>query len=190
MKVHYIYRLIFPNGKIYVGQTSNLKLRMQDHRYLSVSGKGKRPLHNAIRKYDWDSVKSETLIICNSTQVDQYETAIISLYKSNTIICGYNLESGGNLNKVHSQNTKDLIRDKATGRRTITGKKVVQYDLDGNFVNTWDAAKYADEFYGYVITTVAKACRRSANRKLCEQRTSTRKPNKKATSSNYRWEYV
>lgn len=178
----YIYRIVFPNGKMYIGQTKDFKRRTAAHKLESI--KGERPVNKAIRHFGIDSISFNIILECDDKDADYYERSCIVLY--NTLIdtkTGYNLESGGNLNKTHSKTTRDKMRAKALGKIRY-GRKVNQFSLDGVMIAIWFAASYADEALGFSEGTVAKACRRRVKH-------TPRKPNKiNATSSKYRWEYA
>ena len=56
-----IYKLTFPNGKFYIGQTINWKFRKKNHKRCSTNSK----VNNAIREYGWDNINKEFLVVCN-----------------------------------------------------------------------------------------------------------------------------
>ncbi len=93
-KNYVIYKINFPNGKVYIGLTSNLKKRSNDH--MTAARKGYRFLVcKAINKYK-DSVTFE--ILCNGkTYEDLYELekGFIKQYKSFDTQFGYNCTEGG-----------------------------------------------------------------------------------------------
>lgn len=49
-----IYKIVSPSGKLYVGKTYNLKMRIASHKHASKQGKN-LILHNSIRKYGWSN---------------------------------------------------------------------------------------------------------------------------------------
>ena len=103
MKTYTIYLLTNRvNGKRYIGQTSNFVERIQAHK----RAKNNVPIHHAIRKYGWDNfsvqIVSENLSI---EDVDRFERYWIQHFETLSPK-GYNLESGGNKNKVLSDETK------------------------------------------------------------------------------------
>lgn len=57
MKNGLIYRLIFPNGKSYVGKTENIKNRMNNYKKLKCKTQPK--LYDALIKYGFENVKIE-----------------------------------------------------------------------------------------------------------------------------------
>lgn len=86
-----IYKMTFPNGKIYVGQTINWTKRLRQH--LSSSKKGAYPVSNAIRKYGWENVKTE-FVFCPEDKLNDLEIEMIR--DLNTMVPnGYNLSPGG-----------------------------------------------------------------------------------------------
>lgn len=123
MNTHIIYKLIFPNNKIYIGQTKrNFNRRMNE--YLSdacnESEKNKnynKFISNAIRKYGWGNVKKEILFTTSEEFVDELETMLIAEYNSADKRFGYNIESGGHKNKHHSEETKKKISKSKKGNK-------------------------------------------------------------------------
>lgn len=138
MKKYLIYRLTFPNKKVYIGQTYNFKDRMRKHKY--DSKKYNTLIYNAIRKYGWDNIKKEIILYCDENCIDYYERELIKLYNSTDKNVGYNLESGGHKNKnlsketiekkkksalgkKHSKETIELLRKLSIGNTNMLGKK-------------------------------------------------------------------
>lgn len=103
----WIYRLVFPSGKSYVGQTVNLKTRMQSHgRRTSNNG---HAIKRAILKYGWSNVKVEILLRVEADNVkpilDSAEVENIAKY--NTLKPhGYNLTPGGDAQPMDNQHVR------------------------------------------------------------------------------------
>lgn len=95
-----VYIYTFPNGKKYVGQTSQAleKRAKRGDGYVSSPA-----VYNAIRKYGWNNIAIETFV-CNSKQeMDELEQYYIQLYQTNNPDYGYNLTFGGRRNlKIQS----------------------------------------------------------------------------------------
>lgn len=99
----YIYRMVnVVNGKSYVGQTNNFRLRMNGHKSDAFNKKSHAynyPLSNAIRKYGWDNFKNEIIEEIseeeNQFYVDEREIYYIAYYKSLSSEYGYNILKGG-----------------------------------------------------------------------------------------------
>lgn len=87
-----VYRHIFPNGKSYIGITSQHPFW---RRWRAGSGYYKQPkIHNAIQKYGWENVHheilAEGLTLDDANRVEQEMVA-----KFDSIRNGYNISSGG-----------------------------------------------------------------------------------------------
>jgi len=122
-----IYRIAFPNGKSYIGQTiRTLNERLNDHKHGAESEmeRGCRVLYAAIRKYGWDNLKFETLIECADHQLDDYERQFIAFYGTMADDgWGYNLESGGSNGKTFSKITREKMRQSQLARDPRPFKK-------------------------------------------------------------------
>lgn len=122
-----IYRLTFPNNKVYIGQAVDYKNRMATHKYAAKIFKNNNLyIENAIRKYSWDNIKKEIIISnLSQNQVDFYEGFWIEIYNSTNKSFGYNIESGGK-----RQNPKRQ-------------KMVYQFDSNGILINEWKSTRQA-----------------------------------------------
>ena len=98
-----IYLLTSPNGKHYVGQTS----QPIDERWKNGKGyKSCTALNRAIQKYGWENFKHEILAECdNQDEADYLEQKFILEYDC-IVPNGYNIDYGGNANKVMGEETK------------------------------------------------------------------------------------
>jgi hypothetical protein len=103
-----IYKISSPSGKVYVGQTvRSFNARIRNHKCKSS---GCTALKSAINKYK-DQMKYE-IIEDNVPQEQLDEREIYWIKELNSLAPnGYNLSSGGNVNKVCSQKLKNSIRD-------------------------------------------------------------------------------
>lgn len=138
------------NGKIYIGQSVNLSSRY--NRYKSDSKKEKRktdrPIDRAMKKYGFSNFDYEILcIIDESVQefeskelLDKLEIYYISYFNSliNTGH-GYNVESGGSLQKIKPKLT---FEEKLNLSRTLSSKTIILIQnmlIEGYFIK--DIAK-------------------------------------------------
>lgn len=101
-----VYKHTSPSSKVYIGVTHDINERW--------SGKGKRykgstRIHNAIKKYGWDSFRHEVLF-SGLTREDAYqkERELIAEYMSTDPRYGYNLQAGG-MNGIHDQESRNKI---------------------------------------------------------------------------------
>ena len=101
--IGYIYRLISPNGKSYVGQTIDIQRRFSE--YNRYHCKNQPKLYRSILKYGIDNFEKEILFMgeCTTEFLNDLEKYYISKYDS--VINGLNLQFGGN-NGLHSEETK------------------------------------------------------------------------------------
>jgi len=100
-----IYKYTAPNGKIYIGQTTNEKKRKKAHKNISYNPKIKdydTHFHRAIRKYGFDSFKYEVLFWTISKSEENMKVVLDTLekfyiHKYNTFDprFGYNMIKGG-----------------------------------------------------------------------------------------------
>lgn len=89
-----VYKHTSPNGKVYIGITSQ-----NPERRWRKNGEGYKDHNyfwNAIQKYGWDNFTHEILFNdLTAEQAYKKEQEFISYYKSNDSRYGYNLSSGG-----------------------------------------------------------------------------------------------
>lgn len=112
-----LYRLDFPNGKSYVGITSDAA----EARFKVHVGKARSPnswaVHKAINKYGADSVRVVTLAIADSWEylclIERKAIDVFGTFGK----AGYNLTAGGDgFRGEHTQDTKDKISAANKGR--------------------------------------------------------------------------
>lgn len=104
------------NGKVYIGQSINVKARWKDHEH-SLNRKDSRCtlLQRAWNKYGEENFSFEILELCPEDMLDSVEIKYINLYDSHNN--GYNIEPGGNKNKHLSEETKKKIGDANRGKK-------------------------------------------------------------------------
>lgn len=116
LKENLVYKLTFPNGKVYIGQTiQKLKNRLYGHCNDSfrVKDSGFNNIKSrAIRKYMTFKVE----VLYQGDDLNIQEIKYIKEYNSTNQEFGYNLESGGSLNKTHSEETKRKISEARKGK--------------------------------------------------------------------------
>lgn len=94
------------NGKVYIGQSVNIKERVRKHLRGSTNG----ILSKAISKYGEDSFESSILVFCKPDDLNYYERAFIVMYDSFGVN-GYNLTSGGHDQHTRSDETSRKISE-------------------------------------------------------------------------------
>lgn len=108
---YYIYKHTNKeNGKCYIGQTKNIKWRWYPNNYKTCS-----KFYRAILKYGWNNFMHEIIKVCDETNVDYWESYYIKKFDS--VVNGYNLDSGGCKNKVQSLETRQKKSNFMKGRQ-------------------------------------------------------------------------
>lgn len=89
-----VYIHLFPNGKRYVGITSQSP---PENRWCGGSGYSRQPLvGKAIKKYGWENIQHIIVIQTENKEEAFYaEKWLIATYHTNDVEYGYNLTSGG-----------------------------------------------------------------------------------------------
>lgn len=108
-----VYKLTFPNGKIYIGQT---KLN-PTQRWNNGNGYKGQEIYKAITKFGWDNVKKEILHQnLNATEANFLEQKYIKEYNSRDN--GYNRNNGGG-NKGNKEKNFYIDRQHAPKKNFI-----------------------------------------------------------------------
>ena len=107
------------NGKVYIGQSVEVEDRIYKHK-LSLKGNYHKNDHlqKAWNKYGEDSFKFELIKSCKVKYLDRLEKLYIRIYNSMNVKCGYNNETGGNLNKTLAPQT---IEKMSSPRGSVAG---------------------------------------------------------------------
>lgn len=118
MENYKVYKHTFPNGKVYIGLTSQ-----EPKKRWGSDGNGyygQKYIYRAIKKYGWKNIKHEILFDNLSRKESEYkERFLISLYQSNKRQYGYNIDNGGSGAGRLSEETKEKIRE-ARSRQIIS----------------------------------------------------------------------
>ena len=97
------------NGKKYIGQAKNLKIRLGEHRRNKKTES--RYIYRAIKKYGWESFEHSIIATATTKQdLDVMERHYIKEY--GTMKTGYNLTSGGEGGAEYSAESKRIISEK------------------------------------------------------------------------------
>lgn len=140
-----------PTNKHYIGIT---KQQPPSNRWRK-DGKGyKNSIYfwNAIQKYGWDNFKH--VIVAEGlslNEASEMEKDLIQKYKTTNKDFGYNISSGG----IDAEPVYD--REKLAQSRR---KKINQYDLDGNYICSWDSLTSAAKGMGGKKSCISAVCRK------------------------------
>lgn len=114
----YIYKITNPSGKIYIGQTIDLKVRKNKYKYLNC--KNQTRLYKSLLKYGWENhifEVLETIDLVNDGDLNILEVKYIEEY--NCFIKGLNCTLGGQggSGKVYSEESKLKMRNSQLGKK-------------------------------------------------------------------------
>ena len=116
-----VYEHLFPNGKRYIGITTNTKRRWANGLGYNHNIYMKR----AIKKYGWENIKHYILYKdLDKNTAEEIEIKLIEFYKSNQSEYGYNIDNGGNSIGKHSENSKQKMREYALNRPKSHNEKI------------------------------------------------------------------
>ena len=122
-----VYTHTSPSGKVYVGITSNIKVRWRnDGQYYKTYNS---IFKNAINKYGWDNFKHEIILEdISKSEADYAEKYFIRWYKIHKM--SYNITDGGEgkLGIHHSEETKKKISESGKASQRNVDK---QKHIDG-----------------------------------------------------------
>ena len=163
-KTGFIYQITnLTNNKKYIGQTSRtISKRWSEHKK-SAKTNIKTPLYDSIRHYGIDNFIIETIIEAPINDLDMLETNYIktlnTLYPN-----GYNLETGGHLNKKLNDITKAKI---SQNHADFSGKNHPLYGLKG--INNPSFGKHHfSEQSKKIISNKIKEWRKHNNHQCCK----------------------
>lgn len=143
--MYYIYKATNKvNGKVYIGQTVDFKRRKAEHESSKNGVHARCVFHKAIQKYGKHNFEWQIIDKCKTLDEALYlESKYIAEYNSCTFM---NNSNGYNI--LFSQE----------GRKSFVhnSKKVIAYDLSGNFVGIYDSHEHAGRELNCAGTNIAK----------------------------------
>lgn len=140
MNNYCIYKHTSPNGKVYIGQTNDIKRRWGRN---GKEYENSPCFYNAILKYNWENFQHE-IIEDNLTkeEANKKEKYYINKYHAKDPNYGYNLADGG---------------DGGNNKETIY---VNMYDLKGNFIKSFESAAAAARELNTDRTHITACCKK------------------------------
>ena len=149
----YIYKIENTvNGKVYVGQSKDPKRRWKDHLNVSQNSKDgqyDKPFYVDIRRYGKENFKLFVLEECRDQDMSAREVFWIEKLNAQDKNKGYNIYGGGR------------------GKGFFVSRAVDQYDLDGNYIATYQNQCEAARAIGVHSTSLGKACNGVRRHKSC-----------------------
>lgn len=99
-----IYKIINPEGKVYIGQSKNIDQRFET--YKKIKCRNQKFLFNSLAKYGWYNHTFEIVELCDITLLNEKETYYINHY--NSAIDGLNCRGQGtwSFNSIYPESAK------------------------------------------------------------------------------------
>jgi group I intron endonuclease len=166
-KIYYVYRHTAPNGKVYIGITSqNPKQRFKGgHGYWH-----NKYFSRAISLYGWDNIKHDILKTgLTREQAIVTEKALIAEYDSANYRNGYNLMTGGDGVGRHTQETIEYLRKINTGRFwTEEHRELHRQKMTGHTLSAESREKISQKRMGKMNPFYGKKHTEETKRKIRE----------------------
>jgi hypothetical protein len=151
-EITYIYGLVDPrNNEIrYIGKTIDPKNRLSGHITESKDINVVNYRARWLRKLTKIGLKPEIIFLrtCSSDEYEKYETEYIQIYSNNRLT---NSDESG-------QGNKNRKREVLNRQSENSGRKVYQYDLNGNFIKEYRSTRYTANELGLNHGNIARCC--------------------------------
>jgi len=126
-----VYKITSPSGKIYIGQSMDIKARWDKYKKLNCRNQIK--LYRSLLKYGFDKHAFEIIQICDTEKLNEAEKYFVGLFQTFNSEHGLNLKDGGGSKGKHSEESKLKCSNSNRGRffseewrqklsRSLTGK--------------------------------------------------------------------
>lgn len=147
-----IYKITNPNGRVYVGQSIDIKRRYTQHKNPKESKKQKI-LFRSFKKYGIENHQFEIIEECSLDQLDEKELYWGAYYKV----------LGGNGLNCRLGKGRGIVSDELRERMKISnkGKKnkpILQYNLKGEFIKEWKSILEAELSFSLKNKSNISAC--------------------------------
>lgn len=116
--MHVIYKIKFPNQKVYIGQTNNLQKRINDHLREAKTGSDSK-VYRAMRKYSITKNDFEIIEDGIETKDDANSREIYWISQYDSFKNGYNSTQGGD-------NISESMKEENNPRALLTNEEVIQ----------------------------------------------------------------
>lgn len=159
------------NGKIYIGSAINISNRFKTHKRLLKHNKHfNNHLQSSYNKHGVSSFEYEIIEITTEDVMLMRESYWIETLKANSRDYGYNkrLNVSSNLGIKLSDETRKKLRESHLGhkRSEDANKKIIesqykticQFDMDGNYIRTFNSLQEAAHELNVKYTTSITAC--------------------------------
>jgi group I intron endonuclease len=173
-----IYKLTAPNGKCYIGQSTNLERRKKE---FFKYGKSKKTYSLLLEQYPASQWEYKVLCTCPKSALDVCEIFYIDMHKSADPHYGYNKTLGGKgmlglsaeknpmYGRKFSEESIKKMSEAHVGKKNhmfgrfgancSTSKAVNQYDKQGNFIRRWDSMMDIQRELGIHNASICRCCK-------------------------------
>lgn len=153
----YIY-LIYDqkNKKIYIGQKKG-----KIEKSINYYGSGKK-IKDIIKSRGAYFLKKSVLgVCCSKEELNKAEIECIEFFNSTNTIYGYNIVLGGGTVAGLIHNKKSFInrQKRWMDNGYPCSKKIIQYDLNGNFLKHYDSIKSASDLNKILSPDIIAVCK-------------------------------
>lgn len=134
MKTYTVYMHEFPNGKVYIGMTS----QKPSARWKSGNGyRGQTNVWSAIAEYGWRNIRHNIIELgLTREEAEVLEKALIQKHRANDPEYGYNIENGGMSAGKVSEETKKKLSEAHTGEKNPFYGRPLSKEHKGKIRNT------------------------------------------------------
>lgn len=172
---YYVYIHISPNGKRYVGLTTQ---RLSRRWRNGLGYPDNKHFTRAIVKYGWDNFQHIVYQVDTKQEMFYLEKYLIAYYNTTNPNNGYNISTGGEFSgtgcrRHHTEEHKASIRGAGNpmfgkthseeARKKISAaqkhKAVYQCDLDGTVIKIWKSMQEVQNVLGIFKTNVSACCK-------------------------------
>lgn len=115
-KICGIYKITSPTGRVYIGQSVDIKNRLRGYRY-PERVRNQRKLYSSLKKYGYKKHKVEIVAQCDIEKLDEMEIFYIDVYNTFNTKHGLNCNHGGQSNPIQSEETKRRRSESMKGRK-------------------------------------------------------------------------
>jgi group I intron endonuclease len=152
-----IYKITNPKGKVYIGQSVNIYSRKR--KYITNNVKGQPLINRSISKYGWENHIFDIIEESPLEQLNERETYWKQYYLD---------QFGGDWNMVLFFN----LYDTGGGPKSERWKQsryipIIQYSIDGDFIQEWESAQKASIFYSSNHRTAINRCLKEGIKSAC-----------------------
>ena len=167
-KISGIYKIVNPNGKVYIGQSIDLYRRIKSY-FGSNSAKNQVILKNSFNKYGVENHNFYIIEECSVESLNERERYWQDFYIDNILNC--KLTASKDKSGYCSQETKNNISKglKKSGKSyQHFKKKVYQYGFNGVFIKEFNSLRDAARELKCNVSTISKSMKEcSRNKSAC-----------------------